>query len=268
MERTFTMENTALSWQAWLNEPNKSPVFLILNSLVKPNPIESFYRNDWVEQAFPLYSGTPMRNMLKQSPWLVQPKVNQLIQIGTALDHHELSDNSWGWAYRSHTSWQEQLKHWQQRQWVMMNGEPVLFRMMDTRILGTLMPAFTPSDWSLMLTPVTELMIDTPQLTRFCRPEGCGEGSSDIPFTLDEHLLAVWLRSPYGLKVLTSSLYCDLWENHSAMAKQLDKPEGSLEQQIEQWLRQKLEAGQRIAKVSSQDYLLAMEQEKGQEREL
>ncbi|WP_269135659.1 hypothetical protein [Xenorhabdus bovienii] len=42
----------------------------------------------------------------------------------------------------------------------------------------------------------------------------------------------------------------------------MDQPEGSLEPRIEQWLRQKLEAGQRIEKVSSQDYLLAMEREK------
>ncbi|MBC8949403.1 hypothetical protein [Xenorhabdus sp. TS4] len=127
------------------------------------------------------------------------------------------------------------------------------------------MPAFTPSDWSLMLSPVTELVIDSPQLMRFCRPDACNEGNSEIPFTLGEHLLAVWLRSPYGLKVLTSSLYCDLWENHGEIAKQLDKPEGSLEPQIEQWLRQKLEAGQHIEKVSSRDYLLTMEQEKEQE---
>ncbi|MEQ1964668.1 DUF4123 domain-containing protein [Xenorhabdus khoisanae] len=268
MERAITMKSTGstISWQTWLNEPNKAPVLFILNSLAKPDPVEPFYRHDWVEQAFPLYSGTPMRNMLKQSPWLVQPKANQLTQIGKALDRHALSDNSWGWAYRSHTPWQEQLKHWQQRQWVMMNGEPVLFRMMDARIFGALVPAFTPSDWSLMLSPVTELMIDRPQPMQFCRPEACGEGNSEIPFTLGDHLLAVWLRSPYGLKVLTSSLYCDLWENHGAMAKQLDKPEGSLEPQIEQWLRQKLEAGQRIEKVSGQDYLLAMEQEKEQEK--
>ncbi|MCP9270469.1 DUF4123 domain-containing protein, partial [Xenorhabdus sp. XENO-1] len=96
----------------------------------------------------------------------------------------------------------------------------------------------------------------------FCRPDDCTEGNSEIPFTLGDHLLDVWLRSPYGLKVLTSSLYDDLWENHGNMAKQLDQPEGSLESQIEQWLKQKLDAGQRIEKVSGQDYLLGMEQEK------
>lgn len=238
-----TMTETTTSWQAWLGKPNEAPVFFILNSLAKPNPVEHFYLNDWVEQAFPLYSGTPMHKMLKQSPWLVQAKNSQLFQIGMMLDRHALSDNSWGWAYRSYTPWQEQLAHWQRRQLVMMNGEQVLFRIMDARVFGAMVPAFTPSDWSLMLTPVTELMIDTPQPIRLCRPEACHEGNNDIPFTLGEHLLTVWLHSPYGLKVLISSLYCDLWENYGEMAKQLDKPEGSLEQRIEQWLRQKLEAG-------------------------
>ncbi|MCP9268956.1 DUF4123 domain-containing protein, partial [Xenorhabdus sp. XENO-1] len=96
----------------------------------------------------------------------------------------------------------------------------------------------------------------------FCRPKDCGEGNPEIPFTLGEHLQAVWLRSPYGLKVLTSSLYDDLWENHGSMAKQLDQPVGSLELRIEQWLQQKIEAGQYVDKISGQDYLLAMEQEK------
>ncbi|OTA21206.1 hypothetical protein Xbed_00859 [Xenorhabdus beddingii] len=71
-----------------------------------------------------------------------------------------------------------------------------------------------------------------------------------------------WLHSPYGLKVLTSSLYCDLWENHGEIATQLDNPKGSLESQIEHWLRQKMAVGYRVEKLASQDYLLAMEQEK------
>ncbi|CDL84826.1 DUF4123 domain-containing protein [Xenorhabdus szentirmaii] len=264
MEDTTMTETTTptISWQEWLNESNDAPVFFILNSLARPNPVEHFYLNDWVEEAFPLYSGTPMRKMLKQSPWLVQAKTRQLYQIGMMLDSHTLSDNSWGWAYRSRASWQEQLAHWQRRHLVMMNGEQVLFRIMDSRVFGAMVPAFTPSDWSLMLAPVTELMLDTPQPVKFCRPEVCGEGNSEIPFTLGEHLLAVWLHSPYGLKVLSSSLYYDLWENHGEMVQQLDQPMGSLKSQIELWLRKKIETGQYVEKLSSQDYLLAMEQEK------
>ncbi|WP_275358308.1 DUF4123 domain-containing protein [Xenorhabdus bovienii] len=256
------MTETLTSWQAWLSKPNDAPIFFILNSLANPNPVDQFYRSDWIEQAFPLYSGTPMHKMLKHSPWLVQAKSSQLYQIGMMLDSHTLSDNSWGWAYRSYTPWQEQLAHWQHRQLVMMNGEQVLFRIMDARVFGAMIPAFTTSDWSLMLSPITELIIDTPQPMQFCRPNECTEGNSEIPFMLGEHLLTVWLRSPYGLKVLSSSLYVDLWENHGEMAKQLDQPVGSLEQRIEQWLRQKIEAGHLVEKISGQEYLLAMEQEK------
>ncbi|MDC9580708.1 DUF4123 domain-containing protein [Xenorhabdus sp. PR6a] len=270
MENTISVENTTptLTWQQWLSESHDTPVFFMLNSLANPDPIKHFYLNDWVEQAFPLYSGTPMRKMLKQSPWLVQAKVSQLPSIGSMLDHHAVSDNSWGWAYQSPAPWQEQLAHWQRRQRVMLQGEQVVFRMMDTRVFGALVPAFTPSDWAELLTPVTELLIDLPQPTRFPRPEECGQGNSDIPFTLGEHLQRVWLHSPYGLKVLSSALYNDLWENHGEMAKQLDNPVGSLEHHVENWLRQKLEVGYRVDKLASQDYLLAMEQKNNRNNEL
>ncbi|CAE13061.1 unnamed protein product [Photorhabdus laumondii subsp. laumondii TTO1] len=46
--------------------------------------------------------------MLAQSPWLVQPKSGCLSVIGHLLDSHTLSDNSWGWAYRSDQSWIQQ----------------------------------------------------------------------------------------------------------------------------------------------------------------
>ncbi|WP_338804369.1 hypothetical protein WDV76_02325 [Xenorhabdus griffiniae] len=96
----------------------------------------------------------------------------------------------------------------------------------------------------------------------------CSKVLDHYTFTLDEHLLTVWLRSPYGLKVLSSSLYDDLWENHGEMAKQLDQPVGSLERQIEQWLQQKIETGQYVEKISGQDYLLAMEQKNNRSDEL
>ncbi|MCP9269339.1 DUF4123 domain-containing protein [Xenorhabdus sp. XENO-1] len=259
-----TMIETSTNWREWLNKPNDAPVFFILNSLAQPNPVNLFYQNDWVEQAFPLYSGTPMNKLLEQSPWLVQAKANQFYQMGMMLDDHIMSDNSWGWAYRSPVPWQKQLEHWQRRQLVMLDGEQVLFRSMDTRVLGTMLPVFTSSDWSLMLSPVTALMIEIPEPRVFCRPSECGWGNNEIPFTIGEHLQAVWLHSPYGLKVLISSLCCDLWENHGETATQLDQPAGSLEKNIEQWLRQKLEIGQSIEKITSQDYLLEMEQEKRQ----
>ncbi|MEX6137212.1 hypothetical protein [Providencia hangzhouensis] len=34
------------------------------------------------------------------------------------LDRKGLSDNTWGWAYRSSLDWQYQLRHWQNRQLV------------------------------------------------------------------------------------------------------------------------------------------------------
>ncbi|WP_254361407.1 DUF4123 domain-containing protein [Photorhabdus heterorhabditis] len=91
--------NTSINWQQWLTTPDKPPVFFMLNSLAEPNPVNLFYKNDWVEQAFPLYSGTPnsgtpMDHLLAQSPWLVQPGSGCLSIIGHRLDSQTLSDNS------------------------------------------------------------------------------------------------------------------------------------------------------------------------------
>ncbi|MEX6221175.1 hypothetical protein AB6G21_11275 [Providencia hangzhouensis] len=48
---------------------------------------------------------------------------------GELFDRKGLSDNTWGWAYRSSLDWQYQLRHWQNRQWVELNEELVVLRL-------------------------------------------------------------------------------------------------------------------------------------------
>ncbi|ETS30948.1 protein of unknown function (DUF4123) [Photorhabdus khanii NC19] len=192
--------NISINWQQWLTTSNRPPVFFMLNSLAEPNPVTLFYKNDWVEQAFPLYSGTPMDHLLAQSPWLVQPKSGYLSVIGYLLDSQTLSDNSWGWAYRSEDLWPQQLNHWRSRQQVILQERQVLLRSMDPRILSQLLPAMIISDWSGFLTPVSELMIDAPEPQIYSRPENCGQSESEKPFVLGHHLLEAWFHSDYALQ--------------------------------------------------------------------
>ncbi|MDB6373489.1 DUF4123 domain-containing protein [Photorhabdus bodei] len=232
--------NTSMNWKQWLTTPNKPPVFFMLNSLAEPNPVALFYRNDWVEQAFPLYSNTPMDHMLAQSPWLIQPKSGCLSVIGHLLDSHTLSDNSWGWAYRSEDLWARQLNHWRSRQQVILQEKQVLLRSMDARILGQLLPAMIVSDWSAFLTPVSELMIDMPEPQIYYRPENCGHGGSEQPFVLGDHLIEAWLHSDYAFQGQVFALISDLWENHGELADKLDKPAGKLQERIIDWLKSRL----------------------------
>ncbi|MBS9423690.1 DUF4123 domain-containing protein [Photorhabdus caribbeanensis] len=253
--------NTSMNWKQWLTTPNKPPVFFMLNSLAEPNPVELFYRNDWVEQTFPLYSNTPMDHLLAQSPWLVQPKSGCLSVIGHLLDSHTLSDNSWGWAYRSEDLWARQLNHWRSRQQVILQEKQVLLRSMDARILGQLLPAMIVSDWSAFLTPVSELMIDMPEPQIYYRPENCGHGGSEQPFVLGDHLIEAWLHSDYAFQGQVFALISDLWENHGELADKLDKPAGKLQERIIDWLKSRLESGCNISHLTSADYLQTLNEQ-------
>ncbi|ETS29563.1 hypothetical protein BB987_16170 [Photorhabdus temperata] len=253
--------NTSINWQQWLTTPNKPPVFFMLNSLAEPNPIGRFYKNNWVEQAFPLYSSTPMDHLLAQSPWLVQPKSGYLSVIGHLLDNHTLSDNSWGWAYRSDDSWTQQLNHWRSRQQVILREKQMILRSMDPRILSQLLPAMIISDWSAFLTPVSELMIDAPEPQWYSRPENCGHGGNEQPFVLGSHLLHAWHHSDYALKGMASVIGDNLWENHGELAEKLDEPEGRLVEQIIHWLKAHLENGDDISNLTSEDYSQALNEQ-------
>ncbi|WP_387463639.1 DUF4123 domain-containing protein [Photorhabdus sp. RM323S] len=253
--------NISINWQQWLTAPNRPPVFFILNSLAKPDPVTLFYKNDWVEQAFPLYSGTPMDHLLAQSPWLVQPKSSCLSVIGHLLDSKTLSDNSWGWAYRSEDLWPQQLNHWRSRQQVILQERQVILRSMDARIFSQLLPAMIISDWSGFLTPVSELMIDAPEPQIYSRPENCGHGGSEQPFVLGSHLLHAWHHSDYALKGKVFVISSDLWENHGKLAIKLDKPRGKLQEQITHWLKTHLENGDDISSLTCEDYLQVLNEQ-------
>ncbi|WP_434527063.1 DUF4123 domain-containing protein [Photorhabdus asymbiotica] len=196
-----------------------------------------------------------MDHLLAQSPWLIQPKLGSLSIIGHLLDSHSLSDNSWGWAYRSNDSWSQQLNHWRSRQQVILHEKKVILRSMDSRVFSQLLPAMITNDWSAFLTPVSELMIDMPDPQWYSRPENCGQSGSEQPFVLGNHLWHTWHQSDYALRGMSFSICNDLWENHGGLAKKLDEPEGKLQEKIIDWLKEHRENKGNISNLTSVDYL-------------
>ncbi|OTA20404.1 hypothetical protein Xbed_01434 [Xenorhabdus beddingii] len=244
-----------VNWTTWLGEPDKPLVYLMVNPLATPNPVNTLYVNDWVEQTFPLYSGTPLAHLMGQGPWLIQPKTDSLASLGRLLDRRALSDESWGWAYRSDTGWQAQLEHWQRHQLVTLRDEQVVFRLMDTRIVRVLMPAMQPTDWTSLLNPVVELMIDMPAPTVFSRPADCPFSQLERPFVLEPHLIAAWEQSDLALESLAQTLMHELWEAQGERALKLDTPEGTLIRDLETWLRQHRQRGSRLQILTIHDFL-------------
>ncbi|CBJ80227.1 conserved hypothetical protein [Xenorhabdus bovienii str. Jollieti] len=242
-------------WITWLHAQEKAPIFFIVNQLAIPNPVDTFYANGWVEQAFPLYNGTPLAHLMEQGPWLIQPTADSLVPLGRLLDRHALSDSSWGWAYRSDATWQAQLHHWKRHQLATLRGESVVFRLMDTRIARTLMPAMQPTDWTSLLNPVTELMLDLLVPTVFSRPADCPPSLVERPFVLEPHLIAAWEQSDLALEGYADTLTYELWEAQGALALQLDTPNGALQQRLTQWLTQRSRQGSRLQALTLRDFL-------------
>ncbi|MDC9607215.1 DUF4123 domain-containing protein [Xenorhabdus griffiniae] len=225
-------------WKNWLSHQDRGNCYFLVNSLAEPNPVQTFYLNGWTAQAFPLYSGTPMNAMLEQSPWLIQPKANSLPELALLLDKHELSDTSWGWGYRSTLPWSFQLEHWRLHQQVLLRGQVVVLRLMDNRIFAPLLPALKPGDWRELLTPVNELMIDTPDPICYYRPKNCPQELNTSLFVLGDHLIEARYSTNTTLKNLAYTLSCQLWEEDPEFALKLDEPAGQLQISLVTWLQQ------------------------------
>ncbi|PHM72517.1 DUF4123 domain-containing protein [Xenorhabdus kozodoii] len=228
----------ATNWENWLSQQGKGECYFLVNSLAEPNPVQTFYLNGWTEEAFPLYSGTPMNALLSQSPWLINPKATCLPELALLLDKHEFSDASWGWGYRSTLPWTFQLAHWRLHQQVLLRGQMVVLRLMDNRILTPLLPALKPGDWRELLTPINELMIDTPQPYCYYRPENCPQELAENLFVLGDHLIEARYAADSTLNNLAYALSCQLWEENPELALKQDAPEGQLQNNILAWLKQ------------------------------
>ncbi|WP_338803525.1 DUF4123 domain-containing protein [Xenorhabdus griffiniae] len=242
-------------WKTWLAHQDRGDCYFLVNSLAEPNPVQTFYLNGWTEQAFPLYSGTPMNAMLAQSPWLIQPKANCLPELALLLDKHEFSDTSWGWGYRSTLPWSFQLDHWRLHQQVLLRGQVVVLRLMDNRIFAPLLPALKSGDWRELLTPVNELMIDTPEPLCYYRPEDCAQDLQTNLFVLGDHLIDARYSTETTLKNLAYALSCQLWEDHPELAIKLDEPEGQLQNRLVTWLKQARAEQQNLNKLTAEQFI-------------
>lgn len=233
-----------LNWTQWLTENTPAAVYLMVNAQVTPGPVEILYAHDWIEDAFRIYSGTPLAHIAEQSPWLIRLKAASYPAFGRLADSGTLSDPSWGWAYRSNLTLQDNLDHWRRRQIVILKENTVILRLADSRIAAVLLPAMNKDDWRLLMTPVQSLMINMPEVNLFQSPATGTDMPlpeiQQLPFELKSHLISAWQSSPQALIFYADNIACELWEDRPGAALQLDTPEGALMQRLDIWLREQL----------------------------
>lgn len=233
-----------LNWTQWLTETDPAPVYLMLNAQIKPAPTNILYANDWIEDAFRIYDNTTLAHITDQGPWLILLKPSSYPALGRLMDNDIFNDPSWGWAYRSNISLQDNLDHWRRRQIVTLKGKTVILRLADSRIASILLPEMNKDDWRMLMTPVKQILINTPELKTFSSPAvDAGLPAPEIqhlPFELKSHLVRAWQNSPQALIFYADNIACELWENQPETALILDIPEGMLMQRLAVWLKQQL----------------------------
>lgn len=232
------------NWTQWLTETDPMRVYLMVNVQAKPNPVEILYANDWIEDAFRIYDNTPLAHIAEQGPWLILLKPSSYKALGRLTDTGVFSDLSWGWAYRSGQSLQDNLDHWCRRQIVTLKEHQVILRLADSRIASVLIPEMNKDDWRILMTPVKRLLISTPELNEFHSPVTDSDlpvpEIQHLPFELKSHLVRAWQNSPQALIFYADNIACELWENKPETALILDTPEGMLMQHLAVWLKQQL----------------------------
>lgn len=216
-------------WRTWLTSDSQHDVYFLLNKLARPDPSDLFYRYDWIDEAQPLYAGTPLSHLGSAGPWLVRVKWQALSGMGQYLDNNPFPDESWGWAYHSTGSWDAQITHWQHYQRMLFEGEDCILRLFDARIAAVIIPACKPADWASLLAPAAGCCIPSPDGNIILsRPADTGTIVPSGLFVPGRHLTEAWNNSAQSRRNITDNFYIQFWEDHSELALQLDEPPGRL----------------------------------------
>ncbi|HDF2330297.1 TPA: DUF4123 domain-containing protein [Morganella morganii] len=220
---------TETTWRTWLTSDSRHDIYFLLNKLARPDPSDLFYRYDWIDEAQPLYAGTPLSHLGSAGPWLVRVKWQMLSAMGQHLDSAPFPDDSWGWAYRSSGSWDAQVTHWQQYQRVLFEGEDRILRLFDTRIAAVLIPACKPADWASLLAPVAGCCIPATEGNIILnRPADTGRTEPHGLFVLGRHLTEAWRNSAQSRRNIADNFQITFWEAYPELASELDDPPGRL----------------------------------------
>ena len=154
---------------------------------------------------------------------------------------------------------QDNLDHWRRRQIVTQNGDSVILRLGDSRVVTVLIPAMNKNDWRLLMTPVQQVLINTPELNSFTSlavntplPD---PKIQHLPFELKPHLIRAWQTSPLAQVSCAENIICELWENQPETALRLDTPEGILMPRVISWLAQQLTLLTDINDLTHDDFI-------------
>ncbi len=142
-------------WKAGL--PAEWKVYAIIDPLADNKPLQYWYLRAESTDAWPLYAGTEFADDILNGPWLLL--LNQLPDWEAWWQEQEAAGQATGLLLASATEPEKLVRHWQSLLTAGLDGEEVLFRYYDPRILASMLYTFTQEETRRFLGPTNELLL-------------------------------------------------------------------------------------------------------------
>jgi hypothetical protein len=192
-------------------------IYALIDPLADNKPLQHWYQQAATTDAWPLYAGTEFADDLLYGPWLLP--LAQLPDWATWWSAQEQAGYATGILIASEHPPQTVLQHWQSLLIAGLEGEEVLFRYYDPRILGPMLFTFHEEETRRFLGPTNEILLWYQDDWLIAAPHPEPE--------LTEHHEPWWrmkeshfVGQPGEDARLTESLDDYLWQNHRLLMQQ------------------------------------------------
>lgn len=146
---------TFTHWQQHL--PADHAIYALIDPLADNQPLHYWYRHASDTQAWPLYGGTEFTDAILHGPWLLP--LAQLPNWLTWWQEQEGAGQAQGVLIASPYPVEQLVRHWQSLLIAGLDGEEVLFRYYDPRVLAPMLATYTETEICQFLGPTTSLLI-------------------------------------------------------------------------------------------------------------
>ncbi len=142
----------------WKDElPETCQIYAIIDPLAENEPLKYWYQHADSTDAWPLYAGTEYGDDVLSGPWLLP--LAQLPSWSSWWQEQEENEQATGFLLASEVPPERLVQHWKSLMKAGLDGEEVLFRFYDPRVLGPMLFTFTEDETRRFLGPTDEILV-------------------------------------------------------------------------------------------------------------
>lgn len=214
----------------WIHElPETYSVYALVDPLAEHEPLKYWYQHAELTDAWPLYAATEYDTDILSGPWLL-PLV-QLSVWEAWWQEQEKNEQATGFLLASEVPPERLVQHWKSLIKAGLDGEEVLFRFYDPRVLGPMLFTLTEDETRRFLGPTNEIVVwhQGEWVTASPYPESDMTEHSEPWWRMKE---SHFVGQPSKDERLIEGLDDYLWQHHNALMQQWYQENDDLQEAI------------------------------------